>query len=154
MRVLASIPGTSVVGFPTSPLFLRLGAGERLVTAPEASPAEHFKWLRLLERHWIGAERGNQVSYTLKIPTDQYDLAAFRSILMAEQPRVRGCAILPVNVSGLHEYLPEEEVAEPRFRAIVAAIRDPALHEPVELSRLGCFRLRPPDAARRPLADP
>lgn len=146
IRTLSSFPGMSVVGFPTIPLFLRLGIGDRLVTAPEATPVEHFAWLRLLERHWIGAERGNQVSYTLKLRTDLLDLDAFRSILLAHQPTVRGCAVLPVRPDGPtgHEYLPEEEVDGARFQAILAGIRDPGLHEAVELTRLACERLPSP----------
>ncbi|WP_237213287.1 recombinase [Falsiroseomonas oryziterrae] len=142
IRTLSSFPGMSVVGFPTLPLFLRLGIGDRLVTAPEATPAEHFAWLRLLERHWIGAERGNQVSYTLKLRTDLHDLEAFRSILLAHQPTVRGCAVLPVRSGGEtgHEYLPEEDVGEARFQALLAGIRDVGLHEAVDPKRLACER--------------
>ena len=38
------------------------------------------------------------------------------------------------------EYLPEEDVDEARFQAILAGIRDPGLHEAVELTRLACIR--------------
>ena len=140
LRGLRSFPGMSVVGFPTLPLLLRLGLGEGLVTAPEATPAEQYAWLRLLERHWIGAERGNQVSYTLKLRTDRHDLEAFRAILLENQPRVRGCAVLPVRPDDAlgHEYLPEEEVDEARFAAILSGISDPGLHEAIDLARLQC----------------
>ena len=37
-----------------------------------------------------------------------------------------------------YEYLPEEEVPEARFAAIVADIRDPALHEMIDLTHLQC----------------
>ena len=114
MRTLRSFPGMTVVGFPTVPLLLRLGMGERVVTAPEASPAAQFRWLRLLERHWIGAEQGNQVSYTLKVFTDRHDLEAFRAIVLSEQPEVRCCAVLPSRPDHAlgYEYLPEEVAAE------------------------------------------
>ena len=42
-------------------------SAERLVTAPEATPDAALPLARLLERHWIGATQGNQVSYTLKV---------------------------------------------------------------------------------------
>jgi ribonucleoside-triphosphate reductase (formate) len=29
--------------------------------APEATPVQQYRWLGLLERHWIGTARGNQV---------------------------------------------------------------------------------------------
>jgi hypothetical protein len=141
LRALRSFPGMSAVGFPTRPLFLRLGIGDRLVTAPEATPEEHFAWLRLLERHWIGAERGNQVSYTLKLRTDLYDLEAFRALILHHQPTVRGCTVLPDRPDDMlgHEYLPEEEVEEARFAAILSRIRDPGLHEAIEPARLECL---------------
>ena len=114
--------------------------GAQLVVAPEASPAEQYRWLMLLERHWIGEARGNQVSYTLKIATDRVDLEAFRALLRANQPRLRCCAVLPSRPDRDlgYEYLPEEEVSEDRFRAIVAGIRDPAEAEAVDLARLQC----------------
>jgi hypothetical protein len=140
LRRLATFPGVVIVGFPTLPLIQRLGIGERLVTAPEASPEEQYRWLELLERHWIGAERGNQVSYTLKIATDRVSLASFRAMLRAHQPHLRCCAVLPTRPDRDlgYEYLPEEEVEEERFRAILAAIRDPGAAEAVDLARLQC----------------
>ena len=108
------------------PLLLRLGLGERTVTAGEASPAEQYQWLRLLEEHWIGAEQGNQVSYTLKIFTDRHDLESFRTIVRDQQPLVRCCAVLPSRPDHElgYEYLPEEEVSEADFEAIVLGIDD------------------------------
>jgi ribonucleoside-triphosphate reductase (formate) len=140
IRTLKSFPGMSIVGFPTLPLAQRLGLGERLVTAPEATPEQHYRWLALLERHWLGAERGNQISYTLKVFTDRHDLDAFRAIVLAQQPEVRCCAVLPSRPDTAlgYEYLPEEEVPAGRFAAIVEAIRDPALHEAVDLAALQC----------------
>jgi hypothetical protein len=139
-RTLKSFPSMSIVGFPTLPLIQRLGMGDRLVTAPEASPTEHYRWLSLLERHWIGAERGNQVSYTLKVFTDLHGLEAYRAIVLENQPRVRCCAVLPSRPDHElgYEYLPEEEVSEDRFAEIVADIRDPALHEMIDLAHLQC----------------
>jgi adenosylcobalamin-dependent ribonucleoside-triphosphate reductase len=139
-RRLTSFPGMTAVGFPTVPLVLRLGLGARVVTAPEAAPAEQFRWLRLLERHWIGAERGNQVSYTLKIFTDRHDLQEFRRIVLEQQPQVRCCAVLPSRPDDElgYEYLPEEEVPEGEFSAIVAAIDDASVHEAVDFAHLQC----------------
>jgi ribonucleoside-triphosphate reductase (formate) len=124
IRTLNSFPGMTIVGFPTEPLLLRLGMDDALVTAPEATPEEHYRWLRLLERHWIGAERGNQVSYTLKLLTDRVDLDAFRALVAEQQPLVRCCAVLPSRPDHLlgYEYLPEEEVPAATFAAFTAAI--------------------------------
>ncbi|MBW6401839.1 recombinase [Roseomonas sp. HJA6] len=140
VRSLQSFPGMSIVGFPTLPLIQRLGIGDRLVTAPQASPTQQYRWLGLLERHWIGAERGNQVSYTLKIFTDRYDLDAFRDLVLRHQPEIRCCAILPSRPDSElgYEYLPEEEVPAARFAAIVDGIEDSALHEAVDMAHLAC----------------
>jgi hypothetical protein len=140
MRTLKSFPGMTAVGFPTVPLLLRLGLGERVVTAPEATPDEQYRWLRLLERHWIGAEQGNQVSYTLKIFTDRHDLEAFRKIVLEQQPEVRCCAVLPSRPDDElgYEYLPEEEVPAGAFAAIVAAIDDASVREAVDMVHLQC----------------
>ncbi len=140
VRALQTFPGVAIVGFPTLPLIQRLGLGDRLVTAPEATPEEQYRWLGLLERHWIGAARGNQVSYTLKIATDRFGLEDFRAILLAHQPHLRCCAVLPSRPDSElgYEYLPEEEVDAERFRAIVAGIHDPGVAEAVDLARLQC----------------
>jgi len=140
IRNLRSFPDMSIVGFPTLSLIQRLGLGERLVTAPEASPSQHYRWLQLLERHWIGADRGNQVSYTLKVFTDLHGLESFREIVLEHQPGVRCCAVLPSRPDHAlgYEYLPEEEVPEDRFAAILAGISDPALHEMIDLAHLQC----------------
>ncbi len=140
VRTLKSFPSMSIVGFPTLPLIQRLGMGERLVTAPEASPEQHYRWLQLLERYWIGADRGNQVSYTLKVFTDRHGIDSFRSIVREYQPKVRCCAVLPSRPDSElgYEYLPEEELPEEKFTEIVANISDPALHEMIDLVHLQC----------------
>jgi hypothetical protein len=144
MRTLKTFPGMTVVGFPTVPLLMRLGLGERSVTAGEASPGDQYRWLRLLEEHWIGAEQGNQVSYTLKIFTDRHDLESFRAIVREQQPLVRCCAVLPSRPDHElgYEYLPEEEVSVAAFDAIVLGI-DPEANgagarEAVDLVHLEC----------------
>jgi ribonucleoside-triphosphate reductase (formate) len=140
MRTLKTFPGMTVVGFPTVPLLLRLGLGERSVTAGEASPGDQYRWLRLLEEHWIGAEQGNQVSYTLKIFTDRHDLEAFRAIVREQQPLVRCCAVLPSRPDDEmgYEYLPEEEVSAAAFDVIVAGINGRDTAEGLDLVHLAC----------------
>jgi hypothetical protein len=140
MRTLKTFPGMTVVGFPTVPLLMRLGLADRSVTAGEASPADQYRWLRLLEQHWIGAEQGNQVIYTLKIFTDRHDLESFRSIVREQQPLVRCCAVLPSRPDHEmgYEYLPEEEVSAEAFDAIMAGIGVAETREAVDLVHLEC----------------
>jgi hypothetical protein len=140
LRTLKSFPGMTIVGFPTVPLIMRLGLEDRLVTASEATPAEQYQWLRLLERYWIGAAQGNQVSYTLKLFTDRHDLDAFRQIVLREQPEVRCCAILPTRPDHAlgYEYLPEEELPAETFAALVAVIDAAQAREAVDMVHLQC----------------
>jgi len=139
-RELRSFRGMTVVGFPTIPLIMRLGLADRLVTAPEATAAQQYRWLRLLERYWIGGSQGNQVSYTLKLYTDRHDLADFREIVLREQPEVRCCAVLPTRPEDAlgYEYLPEEEVSAAEFAALVAGIDARDAREAVDLAHLQC----------------
>ena len=53
---------------------------------------------------------------------------------------MRCCAVLPSRPDHElgYEYLPEEEVSEDRFAAIVEGIKDPALHEMIDLVHLQC----------------
>ncbi len=138
MRTLKTFPGMTVVGFPTVPLIMQLGLADRLVTAPEATPEQHYGWIGLLERHWIGENQGNQVSYTLKLFTDRHDLDAFRDLVLRHQPEVRCCAVLPSRPDHElgYEYLPEEEVADDAFAALVARIE--TAEEAVDLAHLQC----------------
>ena len=140
MRTLKSFPGMTVVGFPTVPLLLRLGLGDLTVTASDATPAQQYRWLRLLEQHWIGADRGNQVSYTLKIYTDRYELEAFRDLVLQEQPEIRCCSLLPSKPDHElgYEYLPEEDITAESFAEIVAGIDDSQIHEAIDMVHLEC----------------
>jgi hypothetical protein len=130
----------AIVGFPTLPLIQRLGIADRLTTASDATPEDQYRWLSLLERHWIGAEQGNQVSYTLKLFTDRHSLEDFRAMVLTHQPQIRCCAILPSRPDHElgYEYLPEEEIDEASFATLAAGINDTALHEAVDMAHLAC----------------
>ena len=127
--------GVAVVFFRRGARVARLYS---LVTAPEAPPEAHYRWLGLLEQHWIGAEQGNQISYTLKLFTDRHDLEAFRAIVRRHQPEIRCCAVLPSRPDHAlgYEYLPEEEIAPEAFAALTARIA--TAEEAVDLAQLQC----------------
>ena len=140
IRKLNTFEGMTIVGFPTVPLLMRLNIGYRSITASEASPEEQYQWLRLLEKHWIGEKQGNQISYTLKVFTDRYDLDAFRTIIRKNQSTVRCCAVLPSKPDHElgYEYLPEEELSLEEFVSIVSGIKDEMIHEEIDLVHLQC----------------
>ncbi len=140
VRTLQTFPGMSIVGFPTLPRIQRLAIGDKLMTAPEATPAQQYAWLRLLERHWLGARQGNQVSYTLKIDTRRHSLEEYRALVQQNQPRVRCCSILPVRPDDAlgYEYLPEEEIPLDDFIQLASRISDADSHEAVDVTHLLC----------------
>ena len=140
LRALKSFPGMTVVGFPTEPLAVRLGMGDRLVMASEATPEEQYQWLRLIEKYWIGERQGGQVSYTLKVRTDLHDLESFRDVVLRNQPTIRCCAVLPTRPDSElgYEYLPEEEISREAYEAIVARISGKAPLEDIDMERLRC----------------
>lgn len=140
VRGLQSFPGMSIVGFPTVPLIVQLGLADKLVTAPEATPEDQFRYLQLLEENWIGADQGNQVSYTMKIYTDQHSVEDFQNLLLEYQPTIRCCSIMPSKPDHEmgYEYLPEEEVDMDAFADIVANINDPELRQDIDMHSLQC----------------
>lgn len=140
IRSLDTFTGMSIVGFPTVPLIIRLNIGYRSVTASEATPEDQYQWLRLLEKNWIGEHQGNQISYTLKVFTDKYDLVTFREIVRANQPTIRCCAVLPSKPDHElgYEYLPEEELTLEEFVTVVKNIKDSEIKEEIDLVHLQC----------------
>lgn len=140
VRQLRTFPGMSIVGFPTVPMICRLGLGDLLVTAPEAPPKDQYQYLRLLEKYWLGDESGNQISYTLKVYTDQHDFDEYVDIVADNQSTVRCCTIMPtVPDSQLgYEYLPEEEKSLEEFREIMEGIRDHEVQQDIDINSLLC----------------
>jgi len=138
---LTTFPGMTIVGFPTIPLLVRLNIGDRIVTASEATPEQQYQWLRLIEKYWIGETQGNQVSYTMKVYTDNYPLEDYSRIVRYNQPTVRCCAMLPSKPESKlgYEYLPEEEVTADRFDEIVRNIRMSSNSEDVDMVHLQCL---------------
>ena len=147
VRHLNTYSGTTIVGFPTAPVICRLGMGDKLVTAPEATPEEQFQYLRLLEKYWIVgveedgvtplAESGNQVSYTLKFDPKKVDFKEFRDSIINGQFSVRCASVMPSGDMSAYEYLPEEPVTKDRYEHILAAIKEDA-DEDVDFAHVDC----------------
>ena len=140
IRKLKTFQGMSAVGFPTRPMIARLGMGDDLVTASQATPTEQYEWLKLVERNWIGKDHGNQISYTLKVYTDQHEMADFKNLVLAQQPLVKCCSIMPTKPDHElgYEYLPEQAVSEDEFDDIVSRIRGHNDAEAVDMVHLQC----------------
>lgn len=131
-RALQSYEGTTVVGFPTKPTICTLGDGQWIVTASEATPAEQYEFLRLLEKYWIKGveadgvtsleESGNQVSYTMKYDPKQVSFDDFLETLIDGQFTVRCCSVMPFVDTSAYEYLPETSVTKEEFEMIARQI--------------------------------
>ncbi|MEK0338976.1 MAG: hypothetical protein QQN46_01955 [Nitrosopumilus sp.] len=136
-KKLVQYEGTTVVGFPTSLVLLDIAPDEAILTASEATPAEQYRWVELGEKYWIGAERGNQISYTLKYDPDRVSYLDFKNTIQEYQRRVRCCAVMPQIDTTAFEYQPEEAVTIAEFQAARQAIKD-AVAEDIGQEHVEC----------------
>jgi adenosylcobalamin-dependent ribonucleoside-triphosphate reductase len=138
VRELETYSGTTIVGFPTKLEITNIARfPELIVTAPEASPTEQFRWLRLLERFWLLSEGGNQVSYTLKYDPKVVDRQCFHAMLKKNMRMVRAVSVMPAVENDHYEYLPETEVTAVQFAQIEAHITS-KVEEDVGAEHLQC----------------
>lgn len=161
VKELKSYTGSSVVGFPTQPMICRLGMGDLLVTASEATPEEQYKWLMLLEKYWIVGvddegksleDTGNQVSYTLKYNPNKVTFEEYASMVKKYQSKVKCCSVMPQQDSTAYEYQPEQPVTTSEFMKIIREIEKAVpygsetkdadgvvdLHEDIDYEHLKC----------------
>jgi hypothetical protein len=136
-RKLRSYEGTTIVGFPTQPVICTLGMGDKLVTQPEATIEEHFQWLRLLEKYWIGTSRGNQVSYTLKFDPTVVPFEAYLEKMLENVQTVRAVAVLPNDERLSYEYQPEQPIDTEEYRILMETIGR-RMHEDVDRAHVDC----------------
>lgn len=152
-KELKTYSGTTVVGFPTQPEICKLGMKNKLVTAAEATPADQFQYLRLLEKYWIRgvaddnctplAESGNQVSYTLKYNPSILTFEEFKKALIEGQSSIRCCSVMPQSDTSAYEYQPEEKMTTSRYQQIMREIENSdhlsdGIKEEVELVHVDC----------------
>lgn len=149
IRKLQSYSGTTIVGFPTAPTICKLGMGDKLVTAAEATPEEQYEYLRLMEKYWLHGftkrdggssshEYANQVSYTLKINPKVIDFERFKKTLMEGQSTIKCCSVMPQVDTTSYEYQPEQPVSKHEFEVMLAAIKDEFTKEDIGLEHVDC----------------
>ncbi len=147
VRQLKVYEGTTIVGFPTQPTICTLGMGDKLVTAAEATPAEQYQWLRLLEKYWITGvaedgvtplpERGNQLSYTLKFDPNVVGYEDFQQMMLEGQASVRCCSVMPQTDTSAYEYVPEQSITRAEYDALIAKI-EAAEKEDIGFEHVDC----------------
>lgn len=135
VRELKSYQGTTIVGFPTAPTITTM-EGLDVVTAPEATPEEQFRWLRLLEHYWLGDKRGNQVSYTLKYDPKKVCFEEYKMLMRNNIETVRAVSVLPSEDVLSYEYQPEEPISDAQYDAYMAQIEKTA--EEVDRVHVDC----------------
>lgn len=152
IKRLVSYSGTTIVGFPTAPEICKLGMGDKLITAAEATPEEQYQFLRLLEKYWITGveadgvtpleERGNQVSYTLKYNPLTVSYDEFKRTLLEGQSGIRCCSVMPQTDNSAYEYVPEEMVTKARYEMVCEAIQSASsgklIAEDVGIEHVSC----------------
>jgi hypothetical protein len=128
---------TFIVGFPTKPPITEI-LGDRVVCAGDISIEQHYQWLQLLEKHWLGGEgKNNQLSYTLKYDPKTVNFEEFRRIVLENQPKVRCCAVMPQIDSSAYIYVPEERINREQYDSLMANINRMD-REAVDESTLEC----------------
>jgi len=151
IRELKNYKGTTIVGFPTQPEICKLGMGDKLVTAAEATPEEQYRWLMLLEKYWIRGvdaqgnalpeDTGNQVSYTLKYKPELVSLEQFRDVLVRYQSKVKCCSVMKQSdeEEGRYEYQPEQAVNLEDYNAYIKAIKkEVEVEEDIDKVHIDC----------------
>jgi adenosylcobalamin-dependent ribonucleoside-triphosphate reductase len=147
-KELKSYQGTTVIGFPTQPEICRLGMGDLVVTAAEATPEQQYKWLMLLEKYWIVGvdennkalpDTGNQVSYTLKYNPEKVSYKEYADMVRKYQSQIKCCSVMPQQDATAYEYQPEQPVTTSEFMKVVNEIAaDESLLEDIDLESLKC----------------
>lgn len=142
-KKLKTYEGSTVVGFPTQPEICKLGMGDKLVTAGEASPEEQYKWLMLLEKYWIHGvnqteDTGNQVSYTLKYIPSKVSYEEFAEMMKKYQSQIRCCSVMPQIDGTAYEYQPEEPISREEYQKLDDAINGNHIQEDVDMDTLQC----------------
>ncbi len=148
IKELKSYQGSTVVGFPTQPLICRLGMGDQLITAAEATPEQQYQWLMLLEKYWIVGvtedgkpmeDTGNQVSYTLKYDPKKVSYKNYSEMVRKYQALVKCCSVMPQQDNTAYEYQPEQPVTISEFmKALNEIEQDESLLEDIDYEHLKC----------------
>lgn len=130
-RVLRTYEGTTIIGFPTEPEITKLGLGDKLVTASDATPEEQYQWLQLGEKYWIHGNKvssesepaGNQISYTLKYDPERISYKEFSTLYSKYQSTIACCSVMPQEDTASYEYQPEEPISLQQLYDLKAKIR-------------------------------
>lgn len=137
VRKLNSYQNTTIVGFPTAPVISTLEMGDELVCSNEATVEEQYEWLRLGEKHWLGEEKGNQISYTLHYDPEKINYKEFCELMKKNQSTVRACSVMPREKKVSYEYVPEQTITKAEYEQLRFAIKN-RIEEEVDRAHVDC----------------
>lgn len=131
-----------IIGFPTRQPIVDL-MGDQVTTADETTPEENFRWLQLLEQHWLGEQNeNNQVSYTLKYSTVTTSYDDFMRLILEWQPKIRCACVMPQSdwreSKKIYGYVPEQPISQEEYVALMAGIVAPVEREAYDDAALSC----------------
>lgn len=161
IKVLKTYKGSTAIGFPTQPEICKLGMGDKMVTAGDATPEEQYQWLRLLEKYWIHGVKpaktnvssmnplhwiyeplttntGNQVSYTLKYKPEITSYEAYKNAVLENQSTIRCASVMPQGDMTAYEYQPEEPISREEYLKLDKKINGGHIQEDIDMNTLQC----------------
>lgn len=118
--VSAHYKSTHIVGFPTKQPIVDL-AEDNLVLAGDLTLQEHYTWVMLLEKHWLGP-KGNQVSYTVKYDPNKVDWEEYSNSTLNYLQKVRCCSVMPQEDTSKYPYLPEQRISKEEYYRLMDTI--------------------------------
>ena len=102
---------------------------------------DQFTWLSLLEKHWLGLDKGNQLSYTLKYKPEETSYGEFAEKMLEWMPKVRCVSVMPQADMTAYEYQPEEPITREQYDQYMSHIemmKEDISREPVECEGGAC----------------
>lgn len=131
--------GSIVVGFPTKQRILDVMPEDKVVLATDASIEDHYKWISLLEKFWMGGHgNNNQVSYTINYDPSRVTIGELMDKVGAWQQKVRCCTVMPATDLSAFAYIPQEPVSKEKYLDILAGITDRVRAEAFSDDELQC----------------
>ena len=140
---LKTYAGHHISGFPTITELGRIMPADKLITASEATIAEQYDWLELIEHYWLNGAgwdgytgKGGQISYTLKYSPDDVSMDELAKVMAERQPKIKACSIMPQARGTAYEYQPEQPITRDEFAAYMERIE--TMREDIDMVHIDC----------------
>lgn len=135
---LKTFKGSTIVGFPTKPEICDVIPEDKIVYAGDATPAEQYQFVGLLEKYWLRNDKGNQISYTLKYKPDETPYEVFKYTMEKYQPTIKCASVMPQEEVISAEYQPEEPMTLAEYNEWMSIIKPVKEGEDVGREHVEC----------------